>query len=132
MGCFWKRVPKVVYNFNKCLSSCTETSEPRKKHKCRGRLISNLSSCRGFMLFSQKIILFHVFNSELCCNRELMSFMLSCFFITLPFNGTAWKTSKFILNGIEDKLIILCGLYKGGVGFLFKNKILNTVSYTVK
>lgn len=70
MGCFWKWVPKVVYDFNKCLSSCTETSKPRKKRKGQGKLISDFSSYCGFMLFSREIILFHIFNSELCCVQQ--------------------------------------------------------------
>lgn len=85
------------------------------------------------MLFSQEMILFHIFNSELCCLPQGTDVIYAfLFFLSRYHLIVAWKTSKFILNGIEEKLIILCSLYKGSVGFLFKNKILNAMSYTVK
>lgn len=67
------------------------------------------------MLFSQEIILFHIFSSELCCLQQGMDVVYAfyLFFIALPFNGIAWKISTFILNGIEEKPIILCSPYTG-------------------
>lgn len=77
MGCFWKQIPKAVYSVKKCLSSHTETSERRKKHKVNEGLFLTSAPVVGISSLLRKSYFFiYSIQNFVACNRELMSFML--------------------------------------------------------